>query len=89
MLMLSGKMHFGDIYALFVIGNFLIFCLYNFMSQTEIIPLYTVMSVIGYCLAPMLILSFLAILISLKNELGIILSLGLSVWSAYSATNYV
>jgi hypothetical protein len=47
------------------------------------------MSVLGYCLAPMLILSFLAILISLKNELGIILSLGLSVWSAYSATNYV
>ncbi len=34
LLMLSGKMHFGDIYALLVVGNFLIFLLVNLMSQT-------------------------------------------------------
>ncbi len=65
--MLSGKMHFGDIYAIFVIGNFLIFILFNFMSQSEIISLYTIMSVLGYCLLPMLVLGFLSILLALNN----------------------
>lgn len=65
--MLSGKMHFGDIYAIFVIGNFLIFILFNFMSQSEIISLYTIMSVLGYCLLPMLVLGFLSILLVLNN----------------------
>jgi hypothetical protein len=65
--MLSGKMHFGDIYAIFVVGNFLIFLLFNFMSQSEIISLYTIMSVLGYCLLPMLVLGFLGILLALNN----------------------
>lgn len=33
LLLLSGKMHFGDIYALYVVGNILIFILVNLMSQ--------------------------------------------------------
>jgi hypothetical protein len=33
LLLLSGKVHFGDIYAMFILGNFLIYFLLNFMSQ--------------------------------------------------------
>ena len=55
LLMLSGKMHFGDIYALFVLGNILIFVLFNLMSSKEIISLYAIMSTLGYCLFPMLL----------------------------------
>ncbi len=33
LLLLSGKIHFGDIYAIFVFGNVLCYLLFNFMSQ--------------------------------------------------------
>lgn len=33
LLLLSGKIHFGDIYAIFVFGNLLMYFLFNFMSQ--------------------------------------------------------
>lgn len=88
MLLLSGKMHFGDIYALFIIGNLLIFVFFNLMSK-NIIPLYNIMSTLGYCLLPMLIVGFIGIVIKLQNTFGIILSLSLSLWCGYSATNYI
>lgn len=88
MLLLSGKMHFGDIYALFIVGNLLIFILFNLMSKL-ILPLYNIMSTLGYCLLPMLIVGFLGIIVPLQNTFGIILSLSLSAWSAYSASNYL
>ena len=33
LLLLSGKVHFGDIYAMFILGNFLLYFLLNYMSQ--------------------------------------------------------
>lgn len=47
------------------------------------------MSTLGYCLMPMLIVALLGVLFPLKNTFGILLSLGLSMWSAYCATNFV
>ena len=35
LLLLSGKVHFGDIYAIFIVGNFFIYMLFNFMSQVK------------------------------------------------------
>ena len=35
LLLLSGKVHFGDIYAIFIVGNFFIYLLFNFMSQVK------------------------------------------------------
>ena len=34
-LLLSGKVHFGDIYAMFILGNLLIYFLLNFISQVN------------------------------------------------------
>lgn len=67
LLMLSGKMHFGDIYALFVVGNLLSFLLFNLMSKKDPISLYTIMSILGYCLLPMLIVGLVGIFVALKN----------------------
>jgi len=36
LLLLSGKIHFGDIYAMFIFGNGLIYFLLNFMAQVII-----------------------------------------------------
>jgi hypothetical protein len=33
LLLLAGKIHFGDIYAMFIVGNGLLYILLNFMSQ--------------------------------------------------------
>ena len=33
LLLFAGKIHFGDIYAMFIFGNLLIYSLINFISQ--------------------------------------------------------
>lgn len=38
LLLLSGKVHFGDIYAIFIVGNTFVYFLFNFMSQVNSIP---------------------------------------------------
>lgn len=89
LLLLSGKVHFGDIYAIFVLGNILLFFLFNFMSQIETISLYNIMSTMGYSMIPMLILGFMGIFITMKGPLGIILSLVVAGWSSYAASNFI
>lgn len=89
LLLLSRKIHFGDIYALFVVGNLLLFFLFNFMSQVETIPLYSIMSTVGYALIPMLGLSSIGIFFSLKGGAGILLSLATSCFSSYAASNFI
>ena len=89
LLLLSGKVHFGDIYAIFVVGNILLYFLFNFMSQVDIIPLYSIMSTVGYSLLPMLALGFCGIFVSLKGNIGILLSLGMSGWASVAASNII
>ncbi len=36
LLLLAGKIHFGDIYAMFILGNLLIYFLLNFISQVDL-----------------------------------------------------
>jgi hypothetical protein len=36
LLLLVGKIHFGDIYAMFIFGNCLLYVLLNFMSQVPL-----------------------------------------------------
>lgn len=35
LLLLSGQIHFGDIYALFILGNLFMFILFNFMARVS------------------------------------------------------
>ena len=37
LLLLSGKVHFGDIYAMFIFGNTIMYVLINYMSQVKLI----------------------------------------------------
>lgn len=36
LLLFAGKLHFGDIYAMFILGTFLMYVLINFISQVQI-----------------------------------------------------
>jgi hypothetical protein len=53
------------------------------------IPLYNIMSTVGYALLPMLLLGFLGIFTSMKGTAGILLSLAVSGWSSLAASNFV
>lgn len=45
------------------------------------------MSTVGYGLLPMLILGFFGVFISMKSTSGILLSLGIALWSSIAASN--
>ncbi|XP_063901902.1 protein YIPF5-like [Zophobas morio] len=84
-LLLSGKLHFGYIYGVGVIGSFCTWALLNLMSLNGI-SIWCTCSVLGYSLLPMVLLSSFSIFWSLKGVFGLTLA-GLSIlWCAISAS---
>lgn len=61
----SGKLSFGYIYGIGVVGCLAMYTLLNLMSMTGV-SVGCIISVLGYCLLPMVILSFSAALLSLQ-----------------------
>jgi len=84
-LMLAGKIHFGYIYGLGLVGTLSLYTLLNLMSQ-EGVAVGTTVSVLGYCLLPMVLLSGISIVISLKGTIGTASALLAIIWCAYSAS---
>ena len=67
-LLLLGKIHFGYVYGIICLGTFGMYTLLNLMSSfnKQCSGLF-VTSVLGYCLLPMVILSFLSFLFNLHS----------------------
>lgn len=86
LLLLTGKIQFGFIYGLGTLGCLIIYFIVYIVSPKGISFLCTV-SVLGYCLLPMVMLSALSILINLKALAGNILSVVAIVWCAIGASN--
>lgn len=84
-LMLSGKIHFGYIYGIGVVGCLAMYCLLNLMSMTGVSSGCTI-SVLGYCLLPMVFLSFSSALLSLQGLLGVVLTAVTVLWCSLSAS---
>lgn len=61
----SGKIQFGYVYGISAVGCLAMYCLLNLMSMTGV-SFGCVASVLGYCLLPMILLSSLAVLLSLQ-----------------------
>ncbi|CAG9579720.1 unnamed protein product [Danaus chrysippus] len=87
-LFLSGnKAHFGYVYGLSLMSVFLMYFLLSLMSRTEgVFTVYSVASVLGYCMLPMVALAGLGIFITLDGNIGYILSAIAVIWSALSAS---
>ena len=84
-LLMAGKVHFGYIYGIGVIGCLAMYALLNLMSITGV-SVSVIVSVLGYCLLPMCLLSSMGILLSLQGLVGIVLT-GVSVcWCSLSAS---
>ena len=85
LLLLAGKVHFGYIYGIGVVGCLAMYTLLNLMSASGV-STGVVISVLGYCLLPMVLLSGLAVLFSLQGLVGTVMT-GLAVfWCSASAS---
>jgi len=87
-LLLSGKVHFGYIYGFGALGCISIYMLMNLLSQDRRVQLYNAVSILGYCLLPIVILSAFNVPIDLRNFFGFLLSLAAIGWATITATNF-
>ena len=85
LLLLSGKIHFGYIYGVALIGAASMYTLLNLMSVNGVSASITV-SVLGYCMLPMCILAAVSALLSLKGLFGIIVSIITVSWAAFASS---
>ncbi|EFA76228.1 Yip1 domain-containing protein [Heterostelium album PN500] len=83
--LMSGKVQFGYIYGLGLIGCLSMYVVLNLMSENGI-DMYRVISVLGYCLLPIVFLSFVSLLININGLFGYILIFVAIFWSTYSAS---
>ena len=87
LLLLSGKIQFGYIYGLGILGCSIIYCVVYLVAAKNISVMCT-LSVLGYCLLPMVLLSGLSILVNLKATFaGNMLSVLAILWCAIGASN--
>ncbi|RUS30968.1 Yip1 domain-containing protein [Jimgerdemannia flammicorona] len=81
----AGKVHFGYIYGVAVLGVMSLFLILNLMSEGGVDG-YRIASVLGYCLLPMVVLSGLSIIFGLAGYIGFILSLFSILWCTYASS---
>lgn len=84
-LLLHGKVHFGFIYGIGVLGCLAIYALLNLMSPNGI-ALTCAVSVLGYCLLPMSLLSLLAAVLSFQGVVGLMVAISAVSWCSLSAS---
>lgn len=87
-LLLSGKVHFGYIYGIGLVGSLSMFALLNLMSPPNVpLSFGCTVSVLGYCLLPMVLLSGISVLISLNSGIiGTVLVSLTVAWCSLSAS---
>ncbi|XP_063724977.1 protein YIPF5-like [Symsagittifera roscoffensis] len=84
-LLLAGKIHFNYIYGIGVMGSLGMYMLLNLMS-VDGCGFLGVVSVLGYCLLPMVGLSSVAVFISLKGSFGLIMSILCVGWASLASS---
>lgn len=84
-LFLSRKPHFGYVYGFGLIGTLLLYSILNLMT-TKRINFMTTMSVLGYCLLPLVGTALLGVGVSLNNIAGYILGALAVMWSTLAAS---
>mmetsp|Transcript_53391 Transcript_53391/g.134086 ORF Transcript_53391/g.134086 Transcript_53391/m.134086 type:complete len:245 (-) Transcript_53391:37-771(-) len=83
-LMMSGKLHFGYIYGFGALGCACIFVLLNLMSEQGI-DFYKTVSILGYCMLPMVVLAGVSIVFTLSGPVGLCLAALTILWCTRSA----
>lgn len=86
-LLLAGKIHFSYIYGVALFGTVSLHFFFKLMSDNSIDFIRTA-SVLGYCLLPLVPISFVGIFLDLNNLFGYLLSTFSIFWSTYSASGF-
>jgi len=81
----SGRIQFGYIYGVSILGTFGMYSLLQLMSDHDI-TFSQVASILGYCLLPMVGLSATGIFFKLSTSYGGVLSLMCIGWCAFAAS---
>ncbi|CAF3675726.1 unnamed protein product [Rotaria socialis] len=86
-LLLLGKINFGYVYGIVTLGTFGMYGLLNLMSSPDkpCSGLF-VTSVLGYCLLPMVILSFSSFLFKFNGFINMVLAIVFIIWCSISAS---
>ena len=84
-LLIAGKLHFGYIYGIGVVGCLGMYFLLNMMS-IQGISIGVAASILGYCLLPMVLLSGFAVIFSLKGGIGLVATIAAVLWCSLSAS---
>ncbi|CAD7950211.1 unnamed protein product [Amoebophrya sp. A120] len=89
--LLQGKVQFELLYLLASLSSFTSYLLINLMAQKGGIDLYCVISMFGYGLLPVVILSFIAVIISLKSYavVGTVCALITVFWCTATSSKFV
>ena len=84
-LLLLGKIQFGYVYGITALGCLTMYSLLNLMSEKGVSAI-CIASTLGYCLLPMVILSFLCSFFTLTGYVGLIVSLLFILWCSISSS---
>ena len=84
-LLLMGKIQFGYIYGITALGCLCMYSLLNLMSEQGVNAV-CIGSTLGYCLLPMVLLSFLASFVNLSGLFGLIVSILFILWCSISSS---
>jgi len=87
-LMLAGKVHFGYIYGVGIVGCTGAWLLVNAISPKGGIDLFTTISILGYGLLPTVLLAAAGVVMRLQSTLGAALSLITVMWCTATASRF-
>lgn len=89
LLMLRGKIEFGNIYGFGLTGCFAIWFLINLLTKKGVsLQLYSTISIMGYCLLPFVLLASFALFVKLLNPFGLVFGFLTVMWSSIAATRF-
>eukprot|EP00027_Filamoeba_sp_ATCC50430_P010650 CAMPEP_0168562000 /NCGR_PEP_ID=MMETSP0413-20121227/11892_1 /TAXON_ID=136452 /ORGANISM="Filamoeba nolandi, Strain NC-AS-23-1" /LENGTH=210 /DNA_ID=CAMNT_0008593403 /DNA_START=61 /DNA_END=689 /DNA_ORIENTATION=+ len=84
LLLQGGKLHFGYIFGYNILGSLVMYILLNLMCEHNV-GFYQIMSVLGYCLAPMILLAIATLVAPPTSIVGLavgVLTIGYCTHSA-------
>ncbi|KAI6212820.1 hypothetical protein M3Y94_00074200 [Aphelenchoides besseyi] len=84
-LLLNGRVYFGYIYGIGMLGCVGMYLLLNLMAEQKSISFTCTASVLGYCLLPMSLLAFSATVLSFSTYLGYVAALAVIAWCSSSS----
>ncbi|KAK9379909.1 uncharacterized protein V2V93DRAFT_372665 [Kockiozyma suomiensis] len=85
-LLLSGKIHFGYIYGVALLGLISLHLIMNLMANVGGIDFIRTASVLGYCLLPLVVASALGVIVSVDNVIGYFFCALAIFWCTYSSS---